>query len=297
MNLSHLYYFKTLAETKNYQKTAQAVSVSQPTLSLAISGLEKELAVPLFVRKKGSVELTDDGRAFYQYVSTSLRFLDKGLDLMKERSGNTKRVINIGTIYSAQSTDWSQLIYDFRRQMHGDVQINIKQSTTPDLLRKIKNATIDVAFAGTMGPDPDLVFHPCWTQEATLVVNRLHPFSDREWISLDDLRGHYVISYDLRGPLGPELTDLVGHHNLSIDYNYADEITLASIVAANPDIMAIACHSWLLNSYDEEIRTVKIAEAPSVFRQLFTIYRSDVKHPYIVNEFIKLARSLYPDQE
>lgn len=45
MNLAHLYYFKTLAETKNRRQTAQSLSITQPTLSQAISKLEAELGV------------------------------------------------------------------------------------------------------------------------------------------------------------------------------------------------------------------------------------------------------------
>ena len=50
MNLAHLYYFKALAETKNRRQTAQSLSITQPTLSQAISKLEAELGVALFRR-------------------------------------------------------------------------------------------------------------------------------------------------------------------------------------------------------------------------------------------------------
>ena len=54
MNLAHLYYFKALAETKNRRQTAQSLSITQPTLSQAISKLEAELGVAVFTsRKKG----------------------------------------------------------------------------------------------------------------------------------------------------------------------------------------------------------------------------------------------------
>lgn len=52
MNLSHLHYFETLAETKNFQEAAQVESITQPTLSQAINGLEKELAVGFLFEKK-----------------------------------------------------------------------------------------------------------------------------------------------------------------------------------------------------------------------------------------------------
>lgn len=188
MNLDHLYYFKALVETGSRNDTARIMSITQPTLSLAISKLEKELGVSLVEKKKGAVELTKDGRAFYEYVATSLHFLDNGVALLREKQGAFNRTeINVGAIYSVQDENWSKVIYEFRQQTHGTIRINVKQSTTPALLKNLKNGVVDVAFAGTMGPDPEIRFDPCWTQEAVLAVNRHHPFSRRSEISLKEL--------------------------------------------------------------------------------------------------------------
>ncbi|BAK44208.1 LysR family transcriptional regulator [Eggerthella sp. YY7918] len=290
MNLDHLYYFKTLVETKSRNDTARILSITQPTLSLALSKLEKELGVSLLEKKKGTVELTKDGKTFYEYVATSLQFLDNGVSLLREKQGAFDRTeISIGAIYSVQDENWSRIMYEFRRQTHGAIRINVRQSTTPGVLKYLKNGVVDVGFGGTMGPDPDINFFPCWGQEAVLAVNRLHPFSSRSEISLDELKDHYLISYNLKGPLGPELIALVKGHDLSIDYLYADEITLASIVAGNPDIMAIACHSWLLESYSNELELVKIVEAPRMFRQLYMSSRANIELSPVVQTFLDVA--------
>lgn len=298
MNLDHLYYFKTLVETKSRNVTIRTLSITQPTLSLAMSKLEKELGTPLFKKKRSSVELTRNGRAFYEYVATALHFLDNGVQLMRERQGEIYRTeINIGAIYSVQDNDWSKIIYEFRKRTHGGIRINVKQSTTPGLIKNVKSGVVDLAFAGTMGPDPELAFLPCWGQEVVLAVNRLHPFGTRSEVSLEELKDHYLISYNLKGPLGPELINLVKDHDLSIDYLYADEITLASIVAGNPDIMAIACHSWLLDSYCKELNLIRITEAPAVFRQLYLCYRANIEQPSVVETFIELTKAYCADKQ
>ena len=45
MNLKQLYYFKRLAETEHYTEAASSLFITQPSLSHAISELEKELGV------------------------------------------------------------------------------------------------------------------------------------------------------------------------------------------------------------------------------------------------------------
>ena len=87
MNLDHLTYFKTLVELGSRSETAERLSITPSTLSLALSKLEQEVGVPLIQKKRGSVELTSEGEAFYEYVETSLRFLNTGLKLLQEKRG------------------------------------------------------------------------------------------------------------------------------------------------------------------------------------------------------------------
>ncbi|MDI3409916.1 LysR family transcriptional regulator [Bacillus sonorensis] len=60
MNLKDLEYFQTLCYTRSFTKTAEALYVSQPSVTFAIHRLEDELGVKLFEINKShrSVELT-----------------------------------------------------------------------------------------------------------------------------------------------------------------------------------------------------------------------------------------------
>ena len=48
MNLNQLHYFAKLAEVEHYTKAAEELSISQPSLSHAVSSLEKEIGTKLF---------------------------------------------------------------------------------------------------------------------------------------------------------------------------------------------------------------------------------------------------------
>ena len=293
MNLDHLYYFKALVETKSRTHAAQSLSITPSTLSLAISKLERELGVTLIEKKRGEVDLTTDGLAFYEYVATALRFLDGGVSILEERrgEGSSRSEITIGTVFSVQDKDWSRIVSRYRRRTHGDVLINVRQSTMPALLSDVKQGVVDVAFCGTMGLDADISFDPIWSQGVVLVLNRLHPLASNDVVSLDELKNQYVISYSLQGPLAHELADLVKGHDLLIDYLYSDEITLASIVAGSPDVVAIACRSWLLDSYRDEVKLVPIAEAPERFHQMYLCSKAHIRPTRTVALFIETVNS------
>lgn len=292
MNLSHLHYFETLAKTKNFQEAALAESITQPTLSQAINGLEKELGSQLFVRKKGSVALTEKGALFYQYVSTSLRFLNEGIKLAQD-DPFSKKEIRMGSIYSAQSKEWSNLIYEFRKQTKQEVTFNLIQAPADTLHSKLNNGSLDIAFIDKPITTSEIESIPCWTQELRLLVNKRHPLAKRASVSLNDLVGHYLISYDLKTSLGKALANLIGENSLQIGYRYADEITLASIVLANPDVLALACRSWLLKAYSDEVCFLTVDEVPQDFRQLYIAFRLSACKNTAIEEFLALAKRMF----
>ena len=131
MNLDHLNYFKTLVELRSRSATAEKLSITPSTLSLALGKLEQEVGVPLIEKKRGAVELTSEGESFYEYVDASLRFLNNGLKMLKEKQCGSQREIVVGTVFSAQSKDWSRIINQFGVRTHGAVLVKVDQASTP----------------------------------------------------------------------------------------------------------------------------------------------------------------------
>ena len=95
MNLFHLRYFETLARTEHYSKAAEILSITQPSLSYAISTLESELGIQLFEKRGRNIVLTKYGKAFYSNVKEILASLDNAVRDIK-LVANGEGEINIG---------------------------------------------------------------------------------------------------------------------------------------------------------------------------------------------------------
>ena len=83
MELLQLRYFKDAAELENFSMVAKKNMVPQPSISKTIGKLEDELGVLLFDRQGKRIVLNDNGKFFYEKVSTALNNIDSGIEHFK----------------------------------------------------------------------------------------------------------------------------------------------------------------------------------------------------------------------
>ena len=115
MNLSHLQYFRELAQVQHYTKAAHNLFISQPTLSHSIAALEDELGVKLFEKNGRTVKLTDDGALFARYVERSLDVLEDGIGELEKRKGRLSGTVHLGAIHSVRSAFLPEAVLAYRR--------------------------------------------------------------------------------------------------------------------------------------------------------------------------------------
>ena len=86
MEINQLIAFELVARLGSYSRASRYLDVSQPTISLRIKELEKDVGGYLFVRAGKQMELTDLGKGFLPYARQALEVLHKG----KERAQSIK---------------------------------------------------------------------------------------------------------------------------------------------------------------------------------------------------------------
>jgi DNA-binding transcriptional LysR family regulator len=82
MQMQQVHYFLALCEELNFTRAARRCAVSQPSLSTAVSALERELGGALFHRKR-SIALTGLGRAVRPYLDEIARNADHARELAR----------------------------------------------------------------------------------------------------------------------------------------------------------------------------------------------------------------------
>jgi len=83
IQLNLLTQFKVVAELEHMSKAAEKLNIAQPSLSMNIKRLEKELGVELFYRNGKKITLNETGRQFYKSVTLILTELDDAIALAR----------------------------------------------------------------------------------------------------------------------------------------------------------------------------------------------------------------------
>lgn len=180
MNLKQLHYFKRLAEKQHYTEAASSLFIAQPSLSHAISELEKELGVTLFEKCGRNVRITQCGKIFLPYVENALRELENGRFALRQISGAQEDVIGLAFIYTMGETVVPRLIDRFiHLPGNENKRFRFYQGTTASIVQDLKADKFDLALCSLAPEEPEIEFIPLISQELVLVTARRHPLAQR----------------------------------------------------------------------------------------------------------------------
>src|SRR5271155_4734082 len=128
MELRHLRYFLAVANTLHFRRAAEALDVSQPTLSQQIQQLEKELGTTLFDRIGKRVGLTVAGETFRHHAQRVLHELDEAQVALLELEGLKRGKLHVGAVQTLNTYLIPPIIARFAT-LHPEVFLNVEELT------------------------------------------------------------------------------------------------------------------------------------------------------------------------
>jgi DNA-binding transcriptional LysR family regulator len=260
MNLKQLYYFKRLSETEHYTEAASSLFITQPSLSHAISELEKELGVSLFARKGRNVEITQNGKRFLPYVEDALTSLENGRMTLQKSGLENKENIRIAFIYTMGEYVVPQLIHKYSTLPARHVTFSFTQGTSLTLLQELKAGKSDLTICSYIPDEPDIDFIPIIQQELVVVTAKDHPLARLYQNEVDLVETiHYpYIYFSENSGLRPFIDNVFMQQKLVPDIAcYVDEDTaMAGLVSIDYGI-AIMPRISALSYYNVHILAIK----------------------------------------
>ncbi|WP_170427264.1 LysR substrate-binding domain-containing protein [Ruegeria arenilitoris] len=120
--LTTLSAFEAAARHLSFKNAAVELSVTPGAVSHQIKALEGDLDTPLFQRKHRGVDLTEDGKALYEALSTSFGRISKTLSMIRDRS--TAGKVTVGSTTAVAALWLSPAVIRFWREMP---EVNVDQ--------------------------------------------------------------------------------------------------------------------------------------------------------------------------
>lgn len=153
MELKTLWYFLSIAEHENICQAAHDLHITQPHLTRQLQALEAELGVPLFIREKKRLYITEEGRYFKQQVRQLFALLDKTKEQVRTLHAGLMGKLCIGAIETLSPLYVPNWIRHFQ-QAYPQVTYQIWTANSQDVLERLDNGLLDVALVrGTFHDD------------------------------------------------------------------------------------------------------------------------------------------------
>lgn len=195
--LRQLEYFVAAGETLSITRASERTSISQPSISTAISQLEKELGVQLFVRHHAQgLSLTPAGRRLLREAKALLAQAEGLYHLADEMSGQLRGSLAVGCFVTLAPMILPELAHSFSGA-YPSAEIRSEEAHQEALLERLRRAEIDVAITYDLQIPPDIDFKPLVSLPPHALVGASHRFAGRESVALAELAADPLVLLDL----------------------------------------------------------------------------------------------------
>lgn len=285
MNLYHLRYFVTLAHLEHYTKAADRLSITQPSLSHAISSLETELGVKLFKKNGRNVALTGFGHSFLKDAEEILARLDTSVGNL-QLAGKGEGQIDLAFLRTL-GTDFVPKILrrflDANEDKKIEFNLHCDKVITEEILTGLKEQKYDIGFCSKISNESLIEFYPVARQELVALVPTDHPLADRDQIHLKDTLEYKQIIFKKGSGLRhivDQLFECIGAEP-DVAYEIAEDQVAAGFVA-NGFGICIAPDLPVIHSLNLKILPLV---SPSWQRNFYMALLKDAYHPPVVEAF------------
>ncbi|MBC9905534.1 MULTISPECIES: LysR family transcriptional regulator [Achromobacter] len=170
MNLTtrQLRIFVLLAETLSFQRTAEMLHVTQPTLSKLLKETEETLGVKLFERTTRMVRLSREGQDILEIARKITALHEKGMLELDHRLRDRNNRVAVAALPTLAASLIPLLIQSLARK-HPRVRVEVYDPIANEALQLLRERRVDIAVT-TMNEEgaADLVYQELFTEPFVL---------------------------------------------------------------------------------------------------------------------------------
>lgn len=191
--LKQLRAFCYAAQLKSMSRAAEQMFLSQPSISLLIQSLEKDLEQKLFLRKGPRIELTAEGTTLFEMSLPLVEGLETLPESFEEKCKHSVvGSLNIAAVEAIILYTLPDIIKRYT-ESYPDIHIKLNNCTAAAGVEKVRNGEVDFAIGSTLNVPDDVVYLPIYTFEPVLITPIGHPLLANKQVSMHDISQYGLI--------------------------------------------------------------------------------------------------------
>jgi DNA-binding transcriptional LysR family regulator len=213
VDLRALEVFCKIMELRSFSRAAEAVLLTQPTVSGHIKTLEEELGLRLFDRAGKSVTPTRAGELLHGYARRILALREEAQQAISEHKGGLRGHLAVGGSSIPGAYILPPLLAAFKRE-HPEVTIGLHISGSHEIVRSVIEGAAEVGMVGARFEEGRVQYEPFAEDELVLAVGTKHPWARRSTVRPTELAGQAFIMRERGSGTRKVMEETLARHDL-----------------------------------------------------------------------------------
>ncbi|KKB33270.1 LysR family transcriptional regulator [Bacillus thermotolerans] len=192
MNIDSLRLFCLVVEEGSISQAARLSSMSQPAATRQIHQLENKYGALLFDRTEGRLKLTEAGNALYPFAKEIGMDYHRSRETVQRVIGKDEKKLSVGASLTIGEYLLPEVLGHFKKK-HPETRLLLNIGNTPNIIDKLANDVIDIAFVEGVVDDKSLHVQKFADDELILICPPGHDWEAHREIDIENLTKEHMI--------------------------------------------------------------------------------------------------------
>jgi DNA-binding transcriptional LysR family regulator len=194
MDLGQLEAFLQVASQRSFSRAAEALGLTQPSVTARIQSLERDLGETLFERNGRGVTLTEAGGAFLPHAQRVLKALHDGRDAIQSLRKMELGTLRLGAAPTISTYVLPGLLKEFRSR-YPHLEVSVRTEHSDQIAQMVLADEVEVGLERSIS-HPDVVTVPLYDDEVILVASARHAFAREGSASIEDMSKQPLLMFN-----------------------------------------------------------------------------------------------------
>ncbi|MBA3300685.1 MAG: LysR family transcriptional regulator [Thermoleophilaceae bacterium] len=182
-----------VARLGSVSKAAEALGLTQPTVSLHLKALNRTLGVPMVEREGRGIRLTEAGRLLEHHARRALSELERAQQALANQRDLTTGSLRVGAGVSVGTYLFPEIVRDFADE-HPSIELGVEVGSSGVVAEMLDRGELDLGVLGEVARHPDLELRQLASLPIVCIVGPDSKCAESGTVSREQLRSSTLLA-------------------------------------------------------------------------------------------------------